>query len=203
MSVLRAGPANRAAVSDASLCPCPYPFPPLALSLFPLFPLFRRPPSTRRQGVRIVIDLECTTCRTNENQRSPGVNRYTTEKNRRCVQRQRRGLLEARRERALSDGGPSRVPARSRARRRRGGRHRAPSPLMGVVGWVVGGTPEAGLHTALAPPAMIPSDLPTLCWTSLSLLFFCVCVCRNTTARLELKKHCPNCNCHTVHKEIK
>jgi large subunit ribosomal protein L33 len=26
---------------------------------------------------------------------------------------------------------------------------------------------------------------------------------RNTTARLELKKFCTNCNRHTVHKEIK
>jgi large subunit ribosomal protein L33 len=26
---------------------------------------------------------------------------------------------------------------------------------------------------------------------------------RNTTARLELKKFCPHCNQHTVHKEIK
>lgn len=26
---------------------------------------------------------------------------------------------------------------------------------------------------------------------------------RNTTARLELKKFCPHCNHHTVHKEIK
>lgn len=26
---------------------------------------------------------------------------------------------------------------------------------------------------------------------------------RNTTARLELKKFCPHCNRHTVHKEIK
>ncbi|MEM8602567.1 MAG: 50S ribosomal protein L33 [Cyanobacteria bacterium P01_H01_bin.121] len=26
---------------------------------------------------------------------------------------------------------------------------------------------------------------------------------RNTTARLELKKFCPHCNAHTVHKEIK
>jgi large subunit ribosomal protein L33 len=26
---------------------------------------------------------------------------------------------------------------------------------------------------------------------------------RNTTARLELKKFCPHCNSHTVHKEIK
>ena len=26
---------------------------------------------------------------------------------------------------------------------------------------------------------------------------------RNTTARLELKKFCPHCNKHTVHKEIK
>ncbi|MBC7880132.1 MAG: 50S ribosomal protein L33 [Anaerolineae bacterium] len=26
---------------------------------------------------------------------------------------------------------------------------------------------------------------------------------RNTTGRMELKKFCPNCNKHTVHKEIK
>ncbi|NJM72253.1 MAG: 50S ribosomal protein L33 [Scytonema sp. RU_4_4] len=26
---------------------------------------------------------------------------------------------------------------------------------------------------------------------------------RNTTNRLELKKFCPHCNSHTVHKEIK
>jgi len=26
---------------------------------------------------------------------------------------------------------------------------------------------------------------------------------RNTTARLEIKKFCPHCNAHTVHKEIK
>ncbi len=26
---------------------------------------------------------------------------------------------------------------------------------------------------------------------------------RNTTARLEIKKFCPHCNTHTVHKEIK
>lgn len=26
---------------------------------------------------------------------------------------------------------------------------------------------------------------------------------RNTTNRLELKKFCPHCNTHTVHKEIK
>ncbi|MEN9231668.1 MAG: 50S ribosomal protein L33 [Thermostichus sp. DG02_5_bins_236] len=62
----------------------------------------------KAKGVRIVINLECTECRTNADKRSPGVNRYTTTKNR-----------------------------------------------------------------------------------------------RNTTARLELKKFCPHCNRHTVHKEIK
>jgi large subunit ribosomal protein L33 len=62
----------------------------------------------KNKGVRIVVTLECTECRTNPNQRSPGVSRYSTMKNR-----------------------------------------------------------------------------------------------RNTTARLELKKFCPHCNAHTVHKEIK
>jgi LSU ribosomal protein L33P len=62
----------------------------------------------KAKGARIIITLECTECRTNVNKRSPGVNRYTTTKNR-----------------------------------------------------------------------------------------------RNTTARLELKKFCPHCNRHTVHKEIK
>ena len=35
------------------------------------------------KGVRIVITLECTECRSNPAKRSPGVSRYTTEKNRR------------------------------------------------------------------------------------------------------------------------
>ncbi|HBE17303.1 MAG TPA: 50S ribosomal protein L33 [Cyanobacteria bacterium UBA11149] len=61
-----------------------------------------------KKGVRIIITLECTECRSNQNKRSPGVSRYTTKKNR-----------------------------------------------------------------------------------------------RNTTGRLELKKFCPHCNKHTVHKEIK
>jgi len=62
----------------------------------------------KNKGARLIITLECTECRTNTEKRSPGVNRYTTMKNR-----------------------------------------------------------------------------------------------RNTTARLELKKFCPNCNKHTIHKEIK
>ncbi|WP_124973125.1 50S ribosomal protein L33 [Aphanothece sacrum] len=61
-----------------------------------------------KKGVRLIITIECTECRTNTNKRSPGVSRYTTSKNR-----------------------------------------------------------------------------------------------RNTTARLEIKKFCPHCNTHTVHKEIK
>ncbi|MEO1210626.1 MAG: 50S ribosomal protein L33 [Cyanobacteria bacterium J06638_20] len=60
------------------------------------------------KGVRIIITLECTECRSNPDKRTPGVSRYTTTKNR-----------------------------------------------------------------------------------------------RNTTGRLELKKFCPNCNRHTVHKETK
>ncbi|MBO9997512.1 MAG: 50S ribosomal protein L33 [Cyanobacteria bacterium SID2] len=60
------------------------------------------------KGVRIVVTLECTECRTNTNKRSKGVSRYTTQKNR-----------------------------------------------------------------------------------------------RNTTGRMELKKYCPYCNTHTVHKETK
>ncbi|MBD2543782.1 MULTISPECIES: 50S ribosomal protein L33 [Planktothricoides] len=60
------------------------------------------------KGVRIVVTLECTECRTNPTKRSPGVSRYTTQKNR-----------------------------------------------------------------------------------------------RNNSARMELKKFCPHCNKHTVHKEIK
>ncbi|MEB3827158.1 50S ribosomal protein L33 [Phormidium sp. CCY1219] len=35
------------------------------------------------KGVRIVVTLECTECRTNPDQRRPGVSRYTTQKNRR------------------------------------------------------------------------------------------------------------------------
>ncbi|MGF1493903.1 MAG: 50S ribosomal protein L33 [Microcoleaceae cyanobacterium] len=35
------------------------------------------------KGVRIVITLECTECRTNSDKRSNGVSRYTTMKNRR------------------------------------------------------------------------------------------------------------------------
>ncbi|MEM6715773.1 MAG: 50S ribosomal protein L33 [Cyanobacteria bacterium P01_D01_bin.6] len=35
------------------------------------------------KGVRLVITLECTECRTSNNKRSNGVSRYTTEKNRR------------------------------------------------------------------------------------------------------------------------
>jgi large subunit ribosomal protein L33 len=62
----------------------------------------------KNKGVRIIITLECTECRSNPDRRSPGVSRYTTMKNR-----------------------------------------------------------------------------------------------RNTTGRMELKKHCPHCNKHTVHKEIK
>lgn len=37
----------------------------------------------KSKGVRIVITLECTECRTNTAKRSAGVSRYTTMKNRR------------------------------------------------------------------------------------------------------------------------
>jgi large subunit ribosomal protein L33 len=37
----------------------------------------------KSKGVRIVITLECTECRSNAEKRSPGVSRYTTTKNRR------------------------------------------------------------------------------------------------------------------------
>jgi large subunit ribosomal protein L33 len=37
----------------------------------------------KQKGSRIIIHLECTTCRTNTNKRSEGVSRYTTIKNRR------------------------------------------------------------------------------------------------------------------------
>ena len=40
----------------------------------------------KQKGSRIIIHLECTTCRTNTNKRSEGVSRYTTEKNRRNTQ---------------------------------------------------------------------------------------------------------------------
>jgi large subunit ribosomal protein L33 len=36
-----------------------------------------------KKGARLIITLECTECRTNNNKRSPGVSRYTTMKNRR------------------------------------------------------------------------------------------------------------------------
>jgi large subunit ribosomal protein L33 len=36
-----------------------------------------------KKGVRIIITLECTECRTNPAKRTPGVSRYTTSKNRR------------------------------------------------------------------------------------------------------------------------
>lgn len=35
------------------------------------------------KGIRIIITLECTECRTNTDKRSAGVSRYTTKKNRR------------------------------------------------------------------------------------------------------------------------
>ena len=37
----------------------------------------------KNKGVRIVITLECTECRSNSNKRSNGVSRYTSQKNRR------------------------------------------------------------------------------------------------------------------------
>lgn len=37
----------------------------------------------KNKGVRIVITLECTECRSNPTQRSKGVSRYTSQKNRR------------------------------------------------------------------------------------------------------------------------
>lgn len=40
----------------------------------------------KSKGVRIIITLECTECRTNPDKRSPGVSRYTTMKNRRNTQ---------------------------------------------------------------------------------------------------------------------
>lgn len=37
----------------------------------------------KTKGSRILITLECIECRVNDNKRSPGVSRYTTQKNRR------------------------------------------------------------------------------------------------------------------------
>ena len=37
----------------------------------------------KSKGPRIMITLECTECRKNENKRSAGVSRYLTQKNRR------------------------------------------------------------------------------------------------------------------------
>lgn len=37
----------------------------------------------KAKGIRILITLECTECRSNTNKRSNGVSRYTTMKNRR------------------------------------------------------------------------------------------------------------------------
>lgn len=37
----------------------------------------------KNKGSRILITLECTECRSNLNKRSPGVSRYSTQKNRR------------------------------------------------------------------------------------------------------------------------
>jgi large subunit ribosomal protein L33 len=62
----------------------------------------------KNKGSRVLITLECIDCRSNENKRTPGISRYTTQKNR-----------------------------------------------------------------------------------------------KNNPDRIELKKYCPNCNRHTIHKEIK
>lgn len=40
-------------------------------------------PMAKNKGVRIVITLECTECRSNPTKRSNGVSRYTSQKNRR------------------------------------------------------------------------------------------------------------------------
>jgi large subunit ribosomal protein L33 len=37
----------------------------------------------KSKGVRIIVTLECTECRTNPDKRTPGVSRYTSTKNRR------------------------------------------------------------------------------------------------------------------------
>ena len=36
----------------------------------------------KNKGSRVLITLECIDCRSNENKRTPGVSRYTTQKNR-------------------------------------------------------------------------------------------------------------------------
>ncbi|MDJ0546473.1 MAG: 50S ribosomal protein L33, partial [Microcystis sp. M53601_WE4] len=36
-----------------------------------------------KKGVRLIITVECTECRSNPDKRTPGVSRYTTSKNRR------------------------------------------------------------------------------------------------------------------------
>ncbi len=38
---------------------------------------------SKNKGTRILITLECTDCRSNNNKRSSGVSRYLTKKNRR------------------------------------------------------------------------------------------------------------------------
>jgi large subunit ribosomal protein L33 len=37
----------------------------------------------KTKGTRVVITLECTECRINNDKRTPGISRYTTKKNRR------------------------------------------------------------------------------------------------------------------------
>ena len=37
----------------------------------------------KTKGVRIIITLECTECRTNPDKRASGISRYSTKKNRR------------------------------------------------------------------------------------------------------------------------
>ena len=37
----------------------------------------------KTKGSRVIITLECTECRTNNDKRTPGISRYTTKKNRR------------------------------------------------------------------------------------------------------------------------
>lgn len=37
----------------------------------------------KNKGPRVMVTIECTECRQNDNQRSPGVSRYLTSKNRR------------------------------------------------------------------------------------------------------------------------
>ena len=39
----------------------------------------------KNKGPRIMVTLECTECRTNPEQRTPGVSRYQTSKNRRAA----------------------------------------------------------------------------------------------------------------------